>query len=139
MKPLKTLVLIIVLSLYGCGNNDDNSNNPLDETNLLDKWEISGEGTDNIMSLEAICCGFIEFLDDNNTYDLSGTYNTYVNTTLTGGGNFTIDLENNVLTYTTENNNTYTREFSVIHNTLEFWYFDNEDRRQWTTYERVLE
>ena len=106
MKYQMYIAFVVLCLTIGC-NSDDESSNPLEENELLSLWEIKAEGLNNVMSLEDLCCDFIEFLDDDNSNDLRGNYNTYVHNNITGTGTFSINLENNVITYSTENVNTY--------------------------------
>ncbi|MAB48885.1 MAG: hypothetical protein CMC05_09665 [Flavobacteriaceae bacterium] len=128
------IVLIFVLSVISCGTEDNNAYNPLIDTGLVGNWEISGRGINNLSSLEALCCETLSFLDDDNERDLSGIYIFDEQGIITNGA-FIVDLESNIIEYTTESSNTKTLEFNINNDVLEVWFYDGTNRH-WTTYNK---
>ncbi|MDT0557658.1 hypothetical protein RM697_03315 [Ichthyenterobacterium sp. W332] len=132
MKKINLYVLILVSILISC-SDDDVTINPLSNSGLLGEWEISSRGINNVSSLEALCCETIMFMEDSNINDTKGNYTFDDSNGIITNGVFTIDVNNNILLYTTENNNSYTQEYSLNSDVLEVWYFEEGDR-YWTQY-----
>ncbi|WP_243471857.1 hypothetical protein [Winogradskyella sp. MH6] len=128
------VVLIFVLSVISCGTEDNNTSNPLIDTGLVGNWEISVQGINNLSSLEALCCETLSFLDDDNERDLSGLY-IFDEQGIITNGTFLVDLESNIIEYTTESSNTKTLEFNINNDVLEVWFYDGTNRH-WTTYNK---
>ncbi|MCB0398899.1 MAG: hypothetical protein KDD26_04605 [Winogradskyella sp.] len=135
MKKLEFLVFFIAILLISCSDDDSNTSNPLTEIGLIGDWEISGRGINNITSLEELCCETLSFSDDDNKEDFNGSYIFDQNGIITNGI-FTVSVENSTITYTTENNNTNIIEFTINNDVLEIWYFDDDNGRNWTTYNK---
>ncbi|WP_299336159.1 hypothetical protein [uncultured Psychroserpens sp.] len=135
MKKIVTLLSTLACVLmFNCSNDDSNSNSEtLESTGVLGRWEVNARGINNITSGEAFCCETLELIDDTNPSDLRGRY-SYDFGTLTNG-TFSVDPENDVFTFTTENENTDTLFFSIDSNILEVWTFENSNRI-WTSYTR---
>lgn len=128
------VVLIFALSIISCGTEDNNTSNPLIDTGLVGNWEISGRGINNLSSLESLCCETLSFLDDDNERDLSGLY-IFDEQGIITNGTFLVDLESNIIEYTTESSNTKTLEFNLNNDVLEVWFYDDTNRH-WTTYNK---
>ena len=135
MKKITLYLLILVPILTNC-SDDDAPINPLINSGLLGEWEISARGINNVSSTEALCCETIKFMEDSNERDSIGKYTFNDTSGIITDGVFTLDIENNRLLYTTENNNSYTQEYSLNTNVLEVWYFENGNRI-WTQYDRL--
>ena len=136
MKKLRiSLLFLITLLITSCNTDDTNTSNPLIETGLIGEWKIIGRGINNISSLEALCCETLSFLDDDNERDLNGLYIFDEHGIITNGS-FKVNLENSTITYTTENNNSDIIQFTLNNEVLEVWYFDDDNGRNWTTYNK---
>ena len=133
MKKIDTLLTILICVLMmNCTNDDSNpSTETLENTGVLGRWDVNARGINNITSGEAFCCETLELMDDTNPSDLRGKY-IYDYGTITNG-TFSVDLENSVFTFTTENEHTNTLFFNLDSNLLEVWTFENNERI-WTIY-----
>lgn len=123
------------MSILGCSHDDTIENVTLEKLGVLGLWEVSAKGTNNVSSAETICCETLEFLDDAMSTDFKGNYiHDYAEITT---GTFFIDVTNNELIFTTENENTFSLYFNIVMNTLEVWFFDEDNARVWTRYTKA--
>ncbi len=59
---------------FQCDNESELSEDNLNESGILGKWEIANETINGISDLLPKCCKFFEFNPDNNNQDLSGLF-----------------------------------------------------------------
>ncbi|BAO77140.1 hypothetical protein [Winogradskyella sp. PG-2] len=138
MKKHFFLSVLLGFLIISCSKDDDTSpNNPLVDIEILGEWDISARGVNNISSLEVICCHTLSFYEDADNRDFKGTYVSNDSGFITSGS-FIID--NNIISYTTDLDNTYMLEFSIENNVLEVWSIDEDNGdRNWSQYLRVIE
>lgn len=135
MRKTSFLVVLLSVCLYSCSDDDSNFN-ALQESGIIGEWEINGKGINQIVSTESFCCETLIFTEDDNENDLKGNYIYSLNGETYG--DFIIDTESNLITVTTENGNSNTEAYVLNENTLELWYYENENR-YWSLYRKVIE
>lgn len=132
-----TFILGALLSFFliNCSNDDSNTmSESLESIDVLGRWEVSARGTNNVTSAEAFCCETLELMDDSNPQDLKGIF-SYDYGTITNG-TFTVDLNDDVFIFTTEDDTTNSLYFNRDADQLEVWTFEGENRN-WTTYNKT--
>ena len=104
MKRLYYLVLISLISFFGCSNDDSDNSDLLNDTGILGRWEFTDETVNGISDLLPKCCVYFEFEPDNNTDDLAGLFSRTSEANELVIGEFTIDTDSQTITFNYGNN-----------------------------------
>ncbi|NRD20295.1 lipocalin family protein [Winogradskyella eckloniae] len=135
MRTSLLFFTFISICFYSC-SNDNSEPNPLINTGIIGEWKINSRGIDNTSSTEVVCCETLIFTDNDNDKDYIGYYTFIYEEEYYGA--FTLNTENNTIAFTNGNGNINTETFSLTDNTLELWYYENENRH-WTIYTKVID
>jgi hypothetical protein len=136
MKASYLILIVLILLTAGCSKNEPAPYDALEETGLLDRWEIQKTIVDGIADLSAECCTFIEFNKDSHPDDLKGDFRSY-GVGYETNGIFEVNTVNLTILFD-YNNKQRSYGFDIEENLLALSYED-EGRQVMETWVRVEE
>jgi hypothetical protein len=120
MKYIKLLLFVPLLMAFQCDDDIEISDDSLNDTSLLGRWEINSEVMNGkIMDLLPKCCKFIEFSTDEKENDLIGMYIYTEDMDAVSSGVFTVNLNSNTIVFEPPNSQIFTYEFMLNNNASE--------------------
>lgn len=109
-------ILLLIFSLMACQKegNEPAPFDSLEATGILGHWEIQDEVINgNISDMIPKCCEFLDFEPDDNITDNQGLLTITDSQGLINSGEFEVDLDNQNILFTDDDNDQFTFEFSV--------------------------